>query len=56
MLQPAAVVLDFAIPRRWGLDRRAENLFKCLSLAMLLHFAVMLSGVARPNLTLQSGE
>ena len=56
MLQPAAVVLDFAIPRRWGLDRRAEKASKPGLQAMLLPIALPLSGVATANLTLRSGE
>jgi len=56
MLQPAAVVLDFAIPRRCGLDRRAEKPSKPWLQAMLVPLAVMFSGVATANPTLRSGE
>ena len=42
--------------RRWGLDRRAENSSKPGLQAMLLAFALPLSGVATANLTLQSGQ
>jgi hypothetical protein len=44
------------IARRWRLDRRAENPSKPGLQAMLLPFALPLSGVATPNLTLRSGE
>jgi hypothetical protein len=51
-----AAILDFAILRRWGLDRRAKNPSKFELQAMFLPFAVLFSGIATLNLTLRSGE